>query len=134
MAFAIARKPGLGPAEFFVPGNRVQLADQTTTTAVQTLAAPAKTFAWMIYQKVSAVGTGTRGPVYTLQAADNSAFTTNVRELDSHEINPGLVATAVGFYVNPDVRAMDGAKSFVRILVSFSGTGSATFDAVIQAA
>ena len=134
MAFAIDKTPGVGAGEFYHPSNHFDLADQTATTAAQTLGAAAKSFSWRIWLKAFTKGTGTVAPTFTLEVADNSAFSTNVREIDRIAMPGNYASNALATYFNPDVKTPDGQKAFVRVRVIFSGTDSGTFDVMIDAA
>src|SRR5262245_22473 len=133
MAFVIDETPGIGPMEFMVPSNTFKLADQTATSAVQTLGAAAKTFAWQIWLKAFTRSAGTVGPIFALQVADNVGFSTNVREIDRGQL--AISASSQLGSIGPQFgRTPDGQKAFARILVVFSGSDSGTYDAKIVAA
>lgn len=114
------------------PEGVVKLNDLTATSAWTRIGADtpgaAKAATWfltMVYQKAFTAGTGTAGPVYEVEVADDSAGTNLVR------IGAGQVQRAdeqsafvIGF-------APIGAKKYVRVKLTLSGTDTATYDALI---
>ena len=125
-AYAIANElPGS-----FDPGSHISLADQTTTTAVQTATQACAWFKAVVSLKTFTVSGGSRGPVFELQAADNVGFTTNVITVDTQE---GGLTTAV-----PSAMVLIGLspvtrKQFFRVKVTFSSSDSGTFDVILDA-
>lgn len=113
-----------------VPGNHFELADQTATTATQTLAAKAKFFRAVVYIKnVATAGTCT----YSLEAATTVALTTTGKAtIDAKMINGSIGSYSFilqGFA--PD--AALGGLSFVRVVQSQLAAGTQTYDCIIDA-
>ena len=128
------------------PGNMYYtLADQTATTTAQqftTWGGRARAANWigaMLYLKTFVVGSGTVYPIFTLEAADNLAMTTNPRVLAVFQpFLGGLLAPIAAIPgTNPPVSTFlegfcaDAAKQYTRIAVTFNGTSSGTFDVAI---
>jgi hypothetical protein len=127
------------------PGMVMALADQTTTTASQQfVGSGGKLIAanWLdliVYLKTFVVGTGTVYPIFTLEVADNTAFTTNRRRIAQYQ--PGLseAIAAIPGTLPPlsfTVRGAcpDGAKNFWRLFCTLSGTSSMTYDVIAAGA
>ncbi len=127
------------------PGIVIPLADQTATTASQQFVGTggrnvsALWVSCMISLKSFTVGTGTVYPIFALETADNTGFTTNRRRIA--QAQPGL-SEAIGAIpgTNPIVSFFmegmnpDGGRNWVRVFVTFSGTSSGTFDLIIAGA
>jgi hypothetical protein len=127
------------------PGMVIALADQTTTTASQQFVGSggklisANWLEVMIYMKTFVVGTGTVYPMFTLEVADNTGFTTNRRRIA--QVQPVLAEAiaAIPGSLPPMSLSMrggcpDGAKNFVRLFCTTNGTSSMTYDVVFAGA
>ena len=112
-----------------VPGNHFELADQTATTTVQTLATKAKFFRAVVYVKNVITG----GSVtYSLEAASTAVLpATGKAEIDSF-----VVQGSVGSYsfilsgFAPD--ASVGGLGFVRVTQT-GAAGGQTYDCILDA-
>ena len=107
-----------------------ELADQAVTT---TPVGQAPTgIAWaraVIRQKGWGSGSGTVGPIYELQVAYDSGFTSQLRDLDHRTaLRNGNDQTLTLTGPVPDAQSY----TFVRIAVTLSGTDAVTFDAIID--
>lgn len=111
-------------------GNRTSLADQTATTSTITFIAPVMAVRGLIWMKSFTGGTGTVGPIWEIQVADNPGFSTNVRTIAVAQGPRAVHAINDLAGVVPDNRLAQWCK----IKVTFSGTDTGTFDAVIDAA
>lgn len=114
------------------PSNHKELADQTGSIASQTMSTPCRFFRMIISLKTYALGSDTIGPTFRLRGANNSAMTTNLT------IMGGTIAQLVASATAPQSFAVGGyapvvAFSFVDMTVVFSGTGTATFDCILDA-
>lgn len=108
-----------------IPGNHFELADQTGTSAVQTLASKAKFFRAVVYIKNS---TATGSVAFTLKAASLVTLGTSAQNIDSRQF--GGSAGSYTFILEgfaPD--AGQGGLGFVRLEVG--GTGW-TYDAILD--
>lgn len=116
-----------------LPGNRTSLPDQTATTAVQAFVAPVRVVRAVIALKTFTRGTGTVGPIFEIQMADNAGFTTNVRSIATANTNASATGAIIHFYMNGVV--LDNLLAqWCKIKVTFSGTDSGTFDCYLDAA
>lgn len=120
------------PPNVFDPSNQVSLADQTTTTAVQTAVTACAWFRAMISLKTFTVSGGSRGPLFELQCSTDLAFTTaaNITTVATAE---GGLTTAV-----PSALILIGCspiarKTYYRLKVTFSSSDSGTFDVILDA-
>lgn len=107
------------------PGNITTLADQTATSAAWQPTYQCKWMYALISLKAFTAGTGTVPPIFIIEAADDSGFTTNVRRIA--EI--GLTVREIAHSVFLEGPCPDGAKAFFRVRVIFNGTDSGTYDA-----
>lgn len=119
MAFAIvpdSKQPGIYE-------KRVELADQTATSAAQDLGKKFSKFRLSVYTKVDGTGPYT----YRLDVADDSGFTTNVRTVAVTGSQPDAV---LGAMVVEGIAPIGGAQ-FAKVIVQ-AGTAM-TYDARIDA-
>lgn len=115
-----------------LPANRILLADQTVTTATQNFATVVRAVRAFIWLKAFTRGTGTVGPVFEIQVADNAGFTVNVRTIAASTFPNAATASLCAEYINgvvPD----NLLAAWCRIKVTFSGTDSGTFDVSLDA-
>lgn len=110
-------------------GNRTMLADQTATSSTITFIAPVRAVRGMVWCKSFTAGSGTVGPIWEIQVADNSGFSTNVRTIAIAQGPRAVHALRDLSGVVPD----NSLAQWCKIKVTFSGTDTATFDAVIDA-
>jgi hypothetical protein len=126
MAQAITQR---GLPDMTVSVFTASVPDQTATTAGQDAGSPMRKWRASIYQKAFAAGTGTVGPIYALEVADNSAMSTNLRTVDvgqPQRLNEQQIVLEGTCLVAP--------QQFGRVKLTLSGTDTATFDCFIQAA
>lgn len=114
------------------PGSHKELADQTTSTAAQTLIAPSRFFRAVISLKTYVLGTDTTGPVFRIRGATVFAMTTTLT------IIGGTIAQLVASATSPQCFTIGGiapvtALGFMDVTVAFSGTGSAVYDVILDA-
>ncbi len=107
-----------------------EMADQAVT--MTPVAQVPTGIAWaraIIRQKGWGSGSGTVGPIYELQVAYDSGFTSQVRDLDHRTaLRTGTDQTLTLTGPVPDAQSY----TFVRIAVTLSGTDAVTYDAVID--
>jgi hypothetical protein len=127
------------------PGMVITLADQTATTASQQFVGTggrligATWLSVIVVLKTFVVGTGTVYPIFTLEVADNTGFTTNRRRIAQVQPSlseaiaaiPGAVPIWSAVMTGP---CPDGSKNFTRIFVTTNGTSTCVYDAVIAGA
>lgn len=116
---------GLNVTDF---DGRQAVADDTNTSDTLDFVRPRSQFVATIYQKTFTAGTGSNRPLYELQVADDSAFSTNLRRLGLVDLSRASRAVAVikGF-------CPDGGKRYARIVPTLDGTDAIVYDAVVQA-
>ncbi len=114
------------------PSNHVSLADQTTTTAVQTAVQDCAWFRALISLKAFTVSGGSIGPFFELQCSSDLAFGTaaNITTVAS---GYGAATTA-----NTSALVLVGCspvtrKTYFRLKVTFSSSDSGTFDCLLDA-
>src|SRR6516225_2208754 len=113
------------------PGMVIPLADQTATTASQQFVGTggrnvaAQWISAIVMLKSFTVGTGTVYPMFALEAADNTGFTTNRRRIaQTQPLLLEAIAAIPG--TNPITTFFlegvcpDGGKNWVRIVVLFN--------------
>lgn len=109
------------------PGNNNNLADQTGTTANF---APTNAFTYVCAQialKTFTAGTGTARPIFEIQAADDSAYTSNVRKIALAQC-----ARTSNTHLYLEGMCLDGSKANVRVVPTLDGTDSITYDVKVQ--
>lgn len=109
---------------------RFELADQYTTTSpvMQTPSGIAEAKV-VLRQKGWGSGTGSIGPIYEVEVAYDSGFTSQVRVIGTaYAQRTGRDQTFVLPGVVPDAQTY----TFARILVSLSGTDAVTYDALVE--
>lgn len=119
---------GAGWPVAFMPGNHKELADQTASNSYTALVAAARMGRAVIYQKAWTSGTGTVGPIYELQVADDS-LGTNVTTIAIAQLSRADEQCAILEGVVPTT-----LKTYYRIKLTLSGTDTATFDACVDLA
>lgn len=107
------------------PGNITTFADQTATTAAWQPTFPCKWVFALVSLKAFTAGTGTVAPIFIIEGADDSGFTTNVRRVAEIGLTVREAAHSI-FFEGP---SPDGAKAYFRVRVIFNGTDTGTFDA-----
>lgn len=127
MAFDITNKGVTFPVQF-IATKRVELADLTATSAGQDMGAAYRSFRALIYQKAFTAGTGTRFVTYSIDVADNSAMSTNLRTVATGVVLRADEQTLILFGQTPFV----AGQQFARVGVVEDGTDAATFDAVLE--
>lgn len=132
MAFAI-QQWGKHHIDFdaATPAGHFEFADQAGNlgnTAPQNVGFGVRTFTARIYQKGWSSGTGTVGPLYELEVADNNSFTSTPRRVAAFQGR--RTVEDHGFMLGVNLASM---AQWVRIKVTLTGTDAATFDAVIDA-
>lgn len=130
MAFQIPYSArGNDPRFTLLSRFHVDLADQAGTTAAQDAVVKVGNVQAIILQKTFTSGSGSDDPVYTIEMADDSGFTTNVVELGSVVVRRGSNQVGeIQSTFNPN-----GPQEFIRVRQDMSGTDSATFDAMLDA-
>lgn len=103
-------------------------ADQTTTSSTLNFVRPRSTFDVLIYQKTFTSGTGTAGPQFEFQVADDSAFTTNLRRIGLRTMSRASRTSELFRCVAPD-----GAKQYGRVVPTMSGTDATNYDVKVRA-
>lgn len=108
-----------------------ELADQNVTTSpVMQFPTGVSWVRAIINQKGWVSGTGTVGPIYAIEVAFDSGFTSQVRELDPRTLlRDGLNQTVVLAAPVPDLQSL----TFCRVLITKSGTDNVTVDYIIDA-
>ena len=111
-----------------IPGNHVELADQTGTTATQTLASAGKFFRAVVYIKGYTAGGST---TFWLQASDSATFAaTSTQNIGGKTISGSAGSYSFiieGFAPN----ASDGGLSYSRLLVM--PASGYTYDCILDA-
>ncbi len=107
-----------------------ELADQSVTTSPVGQAPTGISWARaIINQKGWGSGTGTVGPIYELQVAYDSGFTSQLRDLDHRTaLRNGTNQTLSLTGPVPDAQSY----TFVRVAVTLSGTDVVTYDAILD--
>lgn len=132
MAFTLGSwiRSHLHPFPSGLSDGHFELADQFATTGSQPVSWGGITWARaVVRQKGWGSGTGTVGPIYSLQLAYDSAFTSQVRTLDQAQTQRNTVDQS--FLLN-GVDAVEQNNSFVRVAMTFSGTDVVTADIMID--
>ncbi len=111
-----------------LPAARFQLADQTATSGAQAAPTPLRVWRAIIYQKAFTAGTGTVGPIYAIEVADDSAFTSNVRRIAHVQVNRADEQTALLIGMTP----FAAGQQYARIVLTLNGTDAATYDALLE--
>jgi hypothetical protein len=114
-----------------VTHGHFELADLAATSGSQLAGFGISHARALINQKGFGSGNGSVGPIYELQVAADSAFTSNVRVVDEVTmLRTGRNQTAVLYGPVPDVQT----NTYVRIAITLSGTDAITADAIIDVA
>jgi hypothetical protein len=95
--------------------------------------APVRAVRAVIWSKTFTRGTGTIGPLFEIQVADNSGFTTNVRTIASAYSSQAATGALWASYINgvvPD----NLLAQWCKIKVTYSGSDTGTFDINLDAA
>jgi len=103
--------------------------DQTATTTGVDAGSPMRQWRASVYQKAFTAGSGTVGPIYALEVADNSAMSTNLRTVAIEQVQRLDEQQVV-----LEGTCLVAPQQFGRVRVTFSGTDAGTFDLIMQAA
>lgn len=129
MAFEITNKVTTVPSAF-VPRKRFEVADQGAASPAQDAGAKSKVWRAFIYQKAFTAGTGTNPPIYSIEVADDSGFTSNVRAIASGVVKRADEQTLMLVGETP----FEAGQQFGRVNVAEDGTDAATYDAILECA
>ena len=122
-----------GQPQAFTPANRISLADQTASSGVQTLAVAATFFRVLIVLKTYVLGNDTSGPVFDVNVADVVGMTTNLTTIQEWTAKKIASSTQIQVFYSDVLVAPVASKGFLQIIVTFQGTGTGAYDAVIDA-
>jgi hypothetical protein len=121
-----------------IPKARFTLADQTATTAVQDAGSAAFEGGYMcVALKAFTGGTGTVGPIFSLQCSSSATFASDVVDIgmwqpDRTNLTAGAFGKASGYVTG---MIPDGVRrQYWRVKVTFSGTDTGTYDVDFGAA
>ena len=110
--------------------NHFELADQAVTTTPVMQSPNGIAYGYIVgRQKGFGSGSGTVGPIYELQLAFDSGFTSQVRAVTQYTARrTGIDQTWMQEFVLPDLQTL----TFARVVVTLNGTDSVTADFIID--